>query len=297
MGNMWDPEQVVEPELAQSLINLQFPALDPKKMKLLGVGWDNTAYLVDDAFVFRFPRRQVAVPLLQNEILFLSEIAHKLPLPVPFPEWKGVPSELFPWPFMGYRHLPGMTAGEVCLRDAERKKMAAPLGKFLSVLHSLTPPKKLSVGENSARIDSEKLIPKIQDYLEELKLDKNLYKGLLDMKEPYRKPDMKCVVHGDFYFKHLLVNEKHELTGVIDWGDMHLGDPAIDLSIAHYFLPPESHSFFREAYGFISDETWRLARLRALLHSSLFAVYGKHSNDAAIIRETSIGLKFLETPR
>ncbi|TXD36528.1 GTPase HflX [Lujinxingia vulgaris] len=38
------------------------------------------------------------------------------------------------------------------------------------------------------------------------------------------------LVHGDLHPGHLLLDERGQLSGIIDWSEAHLGDPAIDLS-------------------------------------------------------------------
>ena len=53
-----------------------------------------------------------------------------------------------------------------------------------------------------------------------------------------------CWVHGDLYARHLLLDDHKKLCGVIDWGDVHLGDRALDLSIAYSFLPAEARLCF-----------------------------------------------------
>src|SRR5262245_20040456 len=68
MQPIWRAEIAVQPALAKQLIEAQFPALRPVFARLVGEGWDNTAYLVNEAFIFRFPRRLVAVPLIKTEI-------------------------------------------------------------------------------------------------------------------------------------------------------------------------------------------------------------------------------------
>jgi aminoglycoside phosphotransferase (APT) family kinase protein len=100
-------------------------------------------------------------------------------------------------------------------------------------------------------------------------------------------------VHGDFYVRHLLVDDKHHLSGIIDWGDMHLGDPAIDLSIAHSFLPVQAHNSFINVYGEISNDTWALAKLRAIYSSTLLVLFGHHSSDPSIMREGLRSLKVM----
>jgi len=70
--------------------------------------------------------------------------------------------------------------------------------------------------------------------------------------------------------------------GVIDWGDIHLGDPAPDIAIAHMLLPANAHAAFRDAYGPIDERTWRAAHYRALYHAILEIEYGIRENDAGM---------------
>lgn len=104
------------------------------------------------------------------------------------------------------------------------------------------------------------------------------------------------LVHGDFYVRHLLIGEERQLAGVIDWGDLHVGDPAIDLAIAHSFLPTNAHSSFKQAYGEISNETWGLAKLRAIHSSSVILLFGHYLSDRALADEGSRSLRLIATP-
>src|SRR6478672_13777044 len=113
----WMPERVVDADLARVLIDAQFPELAGKALEPFGVGFDNTAYLVGGEWVFRFPRREVAVPLLNHELAILPELAPVLPLPVPLPEKIGEPGKAFSWPFAGYRVLKGRSATHAVLKD------------------------------------------------------------------------------------------------------------------------------------------------------------------------------------
>ncbi len=301
MGHPWEAEQLIEPPMALQLIKEQFPELDAKKIHLLGAGWDNSAFLIDEQFIFRFPRRTVALPLLEAEWCALPKLAHFLPLPIPVPKWRGSPTPRFPWPFLGYQMIPGFTACYANLSEDERSSFAEPLARFLSTLHA-TPKSIISQchipGDNQSRINGDLLIPKILKSFDELSL-----LGLLENKEElestighlrhFRAPTVSCIVHGDFYVRHLLVDEAHHLAGIIDWGDIHLGDPAIDLAIAHSFLPIEAHKSFRKAYGEISDETWTLAKLRAVFSSTCLILYGHHAKDPNILREGLRALRII----
>ena len=110
MDRPWKATHAVSVDLARELIAAQFPSLASTEIEALGFGWDNNVFAVGAEWVFRFPRRQIAVPLLEVECNLLPVIAEQLPLPVPVPIYRGEASSAYPWPFAGYQMLRGCTA-------------------------------------------------------------------------------------------------------------------------------------------------------------------------------------------
>ena len=133
--SQWTAEVDVTPQLAAALIREQFPDLGARQVTVLATGWDNTAFLVDGQWLFRFPRRAVAVPGVRREITVLPRLAAALPVPIPDPRFIGEPSPSYPWPFFGARLLPGEELADSGLADARRAGLAAAVGHFLRVLH------------------------------------------------------------------------------------------------------------------------------------------------------------------
>jgi aminoglycoside phosphotransferase (APT) family kinase protein len=99
------------------------------------------------------------------------------------------------------------------------------------------------------------------------------------------------VVHGDVYVRHLLVDDARRVSGAMDWGDVHAGDPAVDLSVAYAFLPPRARDAFARAYGPMDARTRRTARLRAAFHSTALAWFADDIGDAALLREGLTGMR------
>jgi aminoglycoside phosphotransferase (APT) family kinase protein len=295
----WEAERTVNPELARRLIREQAPEVAAAEIELLGEGWDNVVYRVDGSWVFRFPRRQMGADLLANECAVVPRIAARLPLPVPVPTFLGIPTVAFEWPFAGYRFLPGRTACGASVTDARRRAMAEPLGRFLRTLHA-TPPRTWSgveiPGDELGRMNVDKRLPVIRRLFLDLK-----ERGVVASPNPWlahlrdlpRGPRPQCLVHGDLYVRHLLVDDRVRLCGIIDWGDVHLGDPACDLMIALTFLPAEARPDFQAAYGKIDEPTWRLARFRALQHTATITKYGFEIADEDLFREGRAGLERL----
>jgi aminoglycoside phosphotransferase (APT) family kinase protein len=107
---------------------------------------------------------------------------------------------------------------------------------------------------------------------------------------PPAAPVPPVLVQGDLYARHLLVDDGARLAGVIDWGDVHIGERAVDLSVAHGFLPPRARAAFRQAYGPIDAPTWARAAARAVQHAALLACFALHVGDADLRREAALAL-------
>lgn len=274
----WRAERPVSAELARALVESQFPALAPAHAEPFGAGWDNTVFLVKGAWVFRFPRRKVAVPLLETELRLLPRIGPLLPLPVPAPTLQGTPTPDFPWPFAGYALIPGRTADRTALTADQRVRAAEDLGAFLKVLHAL--PAEALPEDGIGRLDAARLRSEIRRRLGEAP-------AWID--DPVRVPRGDALVHGDLHARQLLFQDG-TLCGVIDWGDAHRGDPAVDLAVAHSFLPAEARPAFLRTYGPVDPETWRLARLRALHVAAALAEWAMDTADGPLLEEANAAL-------
>jgi aminoglycoside phosphotransferase (APT) family kinase protein len=274
----WKPERDVDAALARELIAERFFA--PSSVVLLGEGWDNAVFLAQPGdWVFRFPRRKIAVPLLQTEIEVLPQIAKRLPLPVPVPELIANDGE---WPFAGYRLLKGRTADAAAPTEEERERAAPLLGVFLRMLHRLqthAPP------DLFRRADPARIRGQLRERMPRLGLAMPAF-----VEEPIDAPPLTTLVHGDLHARQLLFDEG-ALSGVIDWGDAHRGHPALDLSIAFSFLSGSARAAFFEAYGAVDRETAKLARLRGLHLCVALAVYARDTGDQALQREAQQGIE------
>jgi aminoglycoside phosphotransferase (APT) family kinase protein len=99
------------------------------------------------------------------------------------------------------------------------------------------------------------------------------------------------VSHGDLHFRHLLVDDRGAPSGVIDWGDMCRGDPAIDLSLIWSLLPAAAHADFLAAYGPVRDDQLLRARVLAINLCSVLLLYGHAEGMRDVEREALAGLE------
>jgi len=205
----------------------------------------------------------------------------------------GVADEEDASPFVGYLMLSGTTACRMTWTDEQRAAVAGPLGAALRVLHSIPTDSEWA---RSAPVDT---IRRADTGYQAVRLRERLGKlsPMVDASElaavavtidrlaetPLYEGELR-LLHGDLYVRHLLVDGAHRLCGLIDWGDLHRGDPALDLSIVFSFLPAtgDVRAEFRAAYGAVDEATWDRARFRALNYGVILSLYGIDMGDAAI---------------
>lgn len=283
----WDPEIVVSPKLARELIREQFPGLG-RSIEPFGSGWDNTAYLADGRLVFRFPRRSIAVRLIETEARVLPALAPRLPLPIPRPEWLGAATERFPWPFGGYRKLAGRPAHDLDPSPADRRGAAEPLAAFLHALHAIPTTGLELPPDEYRRTDFTSRMPLLVERLRALEAagvvaDGRPWLRLFETSELSAPPPRPVPVHGDLSTGHVLLDDAHRVCGVIDWGDVHAGDPALDLSILYAFFPGSAREAFLRVYGDIDARTATAARLRAAFVAVSSTAYAHATGDTGFV--------------
>ncbi|WP_103942178.1 phosphotransferase [Thermomonospora echinospora] len=296
----WDAEHAVHAAEAADLVGAQFPALAGAPVEPLATGWDNTVFLVGGRWIFRFPRRAIAVPGVEREIAYLPGLAPHLPLPVPVPELAGRPAGGFPWPFWGARHLPGRELVDAGLPDARRTVAAAGAGAFLRALHDPRLVEEAGAGlprDPLRRGDPSVRVPMARERLERLagqglwEPDEAVTDLLAEGARLGASADRPVVCHGDLHPRHLLVGEDGRAAGVIDWGDLCLADPAVDLSLAYSAFTGPARSAMLSAYGPVNAERELRARVLAVFLCAALAEYAASIGHMAMCRETLTGLR------
>ena len=301
MTQPWQPEHVVSLEDAKVYIEEQFSELMPVEITEYGKGFDNTVFLVNQDYVFRFPRREIAVRLLEKENRMLPELVGLLPLKISEPLYFGKPSKNFPWPFTGYRAIKGQMLHNL---DETASQASGPdLALFLKKLHQFPVKKAERSGvphDEIKRANMTKRLPMLKDHVRKLN-EKQLYNDP-DRLTAYSEglniieaENEKVLVHGDLHLRNIVVNEMGSVKGVIDWGDLHIGSRAVDLSIAYSFLPPSSRKAFYKIYGEVKKPQKELARFIAIYILAILILYGSDHHDHSLINVCQQGLDWALT--
>jgi aminoglycoside phosphotransferase (APT) family kinase protein len=225
------------------IVRRQFPELPTLSVSYLDEGYDSRAFEVDGAWVFRFPKRAEVERQLQVEIRAVPELARTSPVPLPDHRFRGLPDPDCPYHFSGYRKLAGVPADHVDPEVLPVAIWAPALGRFLSWLHRF--PIAEAARRGVERVDAHQLIDGIRT------------EALLDLERlvevaPAAPVDRwraviaagvhagpavaQAVVHRDLAAEHILCDRlTGTLTGVIDWTEISIGDPALDLACAFHW--------------------------------------------------------------
>lgn len=284
MSHLWIATIIIDQTAAKDLIEQQC-SLIVHAIELLGEGFDNIAYLVNKELVFRFPRRQMGIDCMENEIALLPYIAKQVSFPFSCPLYIAKPTHSYPSSFAGYPIVPGTPLCDIPVALISDSHFAKTLAIWLKELHSV-PVLKEHVqylkGDQSWRYDIDGMITKRKSMLEQYESyfvdagfnTKDLFTvleqlALLD----YIPLEQNTYVHGDLYSRHLLVDDKQQLTGIIDWGDIHIGSAAYDLTVVYSLLAPNAQDLFFQYYGAVTDPIKNFALMRAFCHAIALLAY------------------------
>lgn len=192
-----------------------------------GTGWDNWTFRLGVDLAVRLPRRTGAIELLRNERRWLPELAPRLPLPTPVPIAFGAPDVGFAAPWSVVRWVAGTPVDEEPLAADQGPKFA----EFLGALHQPAPP---DAPQNpfrglplaSRREGLERCLHRLRTTTDAItaNIDRMWQDALAA--EPFHHAPVW--LHGDLHGQNVL-GEAGALVGIIDWGDLCSGDPAVDL--------------------------------------------------------------------
>jgi len=220
----------------------------PRRVVEIDDGFDFEVAIVDEEWVFRFPRRANVAEALEIESAILPGLAAALPVAVP--RFEHISREP---PFVAYRLIRGdPLVGE----DPDGVRA------FLDALHGVDPEGlpverpdwRGRIREQCARFERD-VLPLLGP------ADRPRALGLFAEVETLTGFE-PVLIHNDLSAPHLLVHEGR-LAGVIDWGDAVVGDPARDYAWLLNVAFPEWD---------VSDEL----RRRALFYHRLAPWFAAH---------------------
>jgi aminoglycoside phosphotransferase (APT) family kinase protein len=275
MAKMHENEFHIDEALVQRLLAKQFPDWANLPLKSVpSAGTDNALYRLGNEMVVRLPRIEWAVDAIEKECEWLPKLAPFLPVSIPTPLGKGVPSKDYPWPWSVYRWLEGNNPIVGQISDPEL--LTKDLVTFIQALHKINLPNgpisNRGVPLERQDVETRKALKQLEGMVDVPAITA-IWETALQAPQ-WSKPPVW--VHGDLSPGNLLI-QHGRLSAVIDFGILGIGDPACDLIIAWNLLPAHVRNTFRSAVG-LDEATWERGRGWALSNALIALPYYKDTN-------------------
>jgi aminoglycoside phosphotransferase (APT) family kinase protein len=266
-------------------------------------GWDSSVFDVNREWIVRVPRRDEVRGWMRKEAVLLPLLAPALPAPVPRFE---VVEDTGPIFFVAYRKLEGDPLDGKACRGTRGAALAAQLGGFLAALHTF--PRTSAVRAGLADVDASAWLDHQRGLAERCERD------VMPSLEPDERRRAQAVfgeffpgldgslelvlVHADLGPAHIL-RRGPRVSGVIDWSDARLGDPALDLAWLVYGTNTRFADALLAAYA--GRETDAVLRRRALFYHRLGpwheALYGLETERPELVASGLAGIRERLPPR
>jgi len=259
----------------EALTALATVGLHPRRAEPILGGWASWTFDLDGEHIVRFPRHDDVAAAARRELALLPELTVDLSYAVPNPTQVGVRRER---PFFAYPRIPGrpLHADDASpatferLREALGELHTFPVDRAAELVGAGSP-------EGAWRRHYDRLWPIIEQHAlpviepsvaDEVRVAFSAFVERIDTL-PH------CLVHNDLGLEHLLVDPStNDLTGMIDFEDATIGDPAID-------VVPLRAAFGREAVAQIFrgrdigdrvDERLHFYRWMGSVHAIIYGV-------------------------
>lgn len=225
------------------------------EVTFLGAGWDFYNWIINERWVFRFPKRHSDIDTLVHE----RRILDRLNLPVTTPNvefWVDRPVD-FHKPFVGYAYIPGTPLIDFTSDKCDLARIGMTVGEVLTDLHreSLTPP-RVPVDPLTLWTEGfDEIVSNAQP-----DLDADMERQVRHALSTYRfrnRTNHQVTTHNDLGVEHILMHDGARVSAFIDWADCATangfvdfagiwawgGDAALAAVIDNYYIEPSREDF------------------------------------------------------
>ncbi|MGQ4615995.1 phosphotransferase [Nocardia sp. R7R-8] len=248
----------------------QLPDYRIDSVVLLGEGEDNVAYDVNGELIVRFgkePDLESRAAQVTDEAGLLAAVADISPLPVPEPRFVVVEQGC-----LAYFKLPGSPLIDLpaSRRSAHVRSIAAVLGRFLAALHAVPLDRMADLVDTDDQPEAVWRAEAARTYDAIVGTVPQAHRSVVEtFLEAGPMPDRCGLVfsHNDLGIEHVLVKPvSGTVTGVIDWSDAAIVDPAYDFGLIYRDLGPAALAIALENYRTTAHDL-RAIRARAAFYA------------------------------
>lgn len=241
-------------------------------------GWDNRTFMLGDDMVVRMPSAQAYAAQVAREQRWLPYLRTRLPLEIPVLLACGEPSHGYPWPWSIYRWIDGDAAANAPPANVEQ--FATDLATLLNALRAVAAADGPMSGQDNfyrggaLQVYDDQLREAVALLNDRIDADTALATWEAALTSSWQSQPVW--VHGDIALGNLLMRDGR-LAAVIDFGQVCVGDPACDLTMAWTYFREPHRSVFRAQLG-LDDATWQRGRAWALWKAAIVAAGTTETN-------------------
>lgn len=218
------------------LIKEKNPSIIIEKYNFNCEGQNNDVVIINDDYVFKFPKYQEGIEKLKREIDVLDVLNRYITLDIPRGKYINVDVLEVGQVYCGYKMINGVSfRKEIFKKVKDSKDITTQLATFLKQLHSIPVEEVQSCGvkiiDNHSEWESlfnriqEKLFPFMKK--ESQKLIYHNFNSFLNQNFNIEN----TLIHGDFGPSNIIFDlDKQRISGIIDFNDVSIGDPASDIA-------------------------------------------------------------------
>lgn len=230
-----DRDELDVERVKRLVLRYSVPGADPDDIAIVGGGWDNDVWRAGDLYL-RFPRRHEVVARDRREMNFLNQLQPSFPFDVPRETTERPADDLFPYPWFTFLPVEGIRWDRADYDAGELELLSRDIAEALTALHGfeIRHARKLGFEDNRET-------PAI--WMDGLRTQRRTLQRVLPRSTMKRWlpflagdfvvpgcPDAVRVIHNDMGGAHVRVDQTSKrLVGLIDFGDVTIGDPCIDL--------------------------------------------------------------------
>ncbi len=214
------------------------PNLEVRRVVPIHEGWDSIVFEVNGEYMFRFPRREDVVAQYGMELQLLPLLTERLKTPVPEPAFVGR-GDNGRLQFFGYSKIEGRPLLDVATSAEQAAALAAACASFLGELHAVPVADLSETGIPT--MDAGSCRADLQAFRERIRRDafSHLSSGVRanvdETWDTFLSRDDNfafdtTLIHGDLSPEAHILCIGDRISGVIDWGDACVGDPALDFT-------------------------------------------------------------------
>ncbi len=283
---MHDGETDVDDALARRLITQEFPEFaDLALTRVEAWGTDHAIFRLGTDLAVRFPKIGWAKDQPNKEQRWLPILAPHLPVEIPVPVAVGQPTDDYPYHWSVSPWLDGENPspdGRTDLGELARDLAAAVLA--LQRIDTSGAPEPSAVKQRGGPLGRADESTRMRAAELRAEVDVDALLAIWDAgvrAAPFNGPPVW--VHGDLSDGNL-ITRNDRLTGIIDWGGLIAGDPAVELMVAWHCFDVESRAVYRDALGFVDDAMWLRGRAWAVSAAVQALPYYRDTNPDIVRR-------------